>query len=281
MSPFHERPVIAVRDHPEHAATLRGLKRRGKAVSPLPGVYASPEFDDTWHNRLLCAHLWAPELVVVGSAAARATWWPDLGNDVIELWGSRRESPVPWLKVSRTRVPADHIRWLGDMAVADPALSAVQIAKSLGGRAIDEALRRRAATLSGLRSAIDAIPNQTGNADVRRLLHQSRNEPWSALEREAHRLLDAARVRGWKGNHAVIIRGNEFHLDVCFPVIKLVVELDGYEFHSDRKAFNRDRQRQNLLVLEGWTVLRYTWETMDDMIPQVLEVLRAHDFLPA
>ncbi|WP_296138050.1 endonuclease domain-containing protein [uncultured Tessaracoccus sp.] len=280
MKLFENRPVVAVRDHPTEAAALRGLKRRGKVHSPLPGLYAVPEFLDTWPNRLQCAHLWAPDLVVVGAAAARITWWPDLPEDGIELWGARRTSPAPWLRVSRAKVPAEHIRWLGDVPVADGPLSAVQLARSVGGKAIDEALRRGVANLPQLEAALEAIPNQEGNAKVRRLLQQSRNTPWSPLEREAHRLLDQARVRGWRGNHVVHVFGYRFPVDVCFTGPKLVVELDGHQFHSDREAFRWDRIRQNLLVLAGWTVLRYTWETLDQMVAQVRAALRAHGFVP-
>jgi very-short-patch-repair endonuclease len=44
----------------------------------------------------------------------------------------------------------------------------------------------------------------------------------------------------------------------------VVCEVDGYEHHSGREAFTRDRERQNALVLAGWTVLRFTWEMLAD-----------------
>jgi len=36
-------------------------------------------------------------------------------------------------------------------------------------------------------------------------------------------------------------------------------ESDGFAHHGHREAFERDRFRQNLLVLAGWRVLRFTW----------------------
>lgn len=40
----------------------------------------------------------------------------------------------------------------------------------------------------------------------------------------------------------------------------LVVEADGYEFHSDRKAYRKDRARLNALAAQGYVLLRFTWE---------------------
>jgi very-short-patch-repair endonuclease len=39
---------------------------------------------------------------------------------------------------------------------------------------------------------------------------------------------------------------------------RLVVELDGYAFHHDRAAFERDRTRDATLQLAGYRVLRVT-----------------------
>ena len=40
--------------------------------------------------------------------------------------------------------------------------------------------------------------------------------------------------------------------------IRLIIEIDGREFHTDPEVFESDRSRQNLLVLDGWRVLRFT-----------------------
>lgn len=38
---------------------------------------------------------------------------------------------------------------------------------------------------------------------------------------------------------------------------RVVVEVDGREFHSGPEVFRSDRKRQNWLVRQGWLVLRY------------------------
>jgi very-short-patch-repair endonuclease len=41
---------------------------------------------------------------------------------------------------------------------------------------------------------------------------------------------------------------------------RVVLEADSHTWHSSRKALRRDCKRYNALVLDRWTVLRFTWE---------------------
>ena len=51
-------------------------------------------------------------------------------------------------------------------------------------------------------------------------------------------------------------------IDFADPELKIAIEVDGRAFHSDRRSFERDRERQNMLVTRGWIVLRFTWERL-------------------
>lgn len=50
----------------------------------------------------------------------------------------------------------------------------------------------------------------------------------------------------------------DMRVDACWSEAHLVVELDGYAYHSDREAFQRDRERDIRLQLAGYVVLRFT-----------------------
>lgn len=55
------------------------------------------------------------------------------------------------------------------------------------------------------------------------------------------------------------VPGRNFSLDIAFPSCKLCCEVDGWEWHGKHKGdFQRDRERQNLLTLNGWRILRFT-----------------------
>jgi very-short-patch-repair endonuclease len=49
----------------------------------------------------------------------------------------------------------------------------------------------------------------------------------------------------------------------------VVVELDSWEYHGTRAAFERDRRRDRILVAAGWRPLRVTWRDLDE--PGALE----------
>jgi hypothetical protein len=53
------------------------------------------------------------------------------------------------------------------------------------------------------------------------------------------------------------IGGREF--DFVWPDQRVVVEVDGFEFHRGREMFEHDSARLNELVSDGWFVLRFTW----------------------
>lgn len=55
------------------------------------------------------------------------------------------------------------------------------------------------------------------------------------------------------------VPNRRFSLDIAFPNLKIAIEADGWQYHGKYlSAHRKDRERQNLLVLEGWSILRYT-----------------------
>ncbi|WP_169975722.1 endonuclease domain-containing protein [Tautonia rosea] len=51
-------------------------------------------------------------------------------------------------------------------------------------------------------------------------------------------------------------RGQSFLVDLLWPEGKVVVEIDGYSFHSSRASFATDRDRDYHLLISGFLVLR-------------------------
>lgn len=41
---------------------------------------------------------------------------------------------------------------------------------------------------------------------------------------------------------------------------RIVLEADSFEWHGQRQSLRRDARRYNLLVVDGWIVLRFAWE---------------------
>lgn len=55
------------------------------------------------------------------------------------------------------------------------------------------------------------------------------------------------------------VRVGPFVVDFLWRRQRLIVELDGWESHGIRSAFEADRERDTELALLGFKVLRFTW----------------------
>ena len=53
-------------------------------------------------------------------------------------------------------------------------------------------------------------------------------------------------------------------LDALFPVEKVIVELDSWEFHKDKPAFEDDRERDAVMLARGFVTVRVTEERLDE-----------------
>ena len=64
--------------------------------------------------------------------------------------------------------------------------------------------------------------------------------------------------------------------DVLWRERRLVVELDGYAYHSSRASFAADRRRDRELQRRGFVVLRFTYQEITDEPDAVASALLAH-----
>jgi hypothetical protein len=53
--------------------------------------------------------------------------------------------------------------------------------------------------------------------------------------------------------------GPALRADFLWPEARLVVETDGRSAHGTRRAFERDRRRDQRLIVAGYRVVRFTW----------------------
>lgn len=73
----------------------------------------------------------------------------------------------------------------------------------------------------------------------------------------------------------LIVGGRRIVPDFTFGDAKVIVEVDGFAFHGDRGAFERDRERDALAATAGWLVLRFTWRQIVERPAEVVARLRA------
>lgn len=80
-----------------------------------------------------------------------------------------------------------------------------------------------------------------------------------------------------KPQEAVSLNERNYRIDYAIfgGDIKIAVELDGFEFHGSRQAFSYDRLRQNDLQAAGWTILRFSYDSVRSETARCAEQLQA------
>lgn len=80
-------------------------------------------------------------------------------------------------------------------------------------------------------------------------------------------------------NATLPMRGRLLKPDCMWPEQRLLVELDGRATHGTERAFEDDRQRDRILLAEGWRSTRVTWRQLRDepaaIAADLRELLRA------
>lgn len=278
-------PVIARRDHPTLRDALDHAVATGGLVPVLTGIYAYPEQSTALTTRALAVCLSDPDAVVVGESAAALFGWSLPRPRVLDV-ATRRLRPRAWLRVSQRRIDPEARCDLGGLTLTSPAMTALDLSVPTEGASIDEALRR-GVPLSELEALLTGRGRGRGAAGQRRLIHESRDEPWSPAERRAHVLLRQAKIAGWRGNLPVVDRcGRRIAVvDIAFRSIKLAIEIDGDEWHLSPAAVLRDRQRDQDLAAEGWTVVRFRASALfadpEAFVAELRRILVAHGWRSA
>lgn len=272
---FGNTPLVVRSNYPDEYKThIDWRLRNGELVRMLPGVHRRKEVEETFEVRALAVSQWQPDAILLGAAAARLTWWPELRVDTIVAACKNSRQVAPWLEVHRRSIEPELFLEEDGIRMAGVELSILEMSITDHGVAMAEGLRRGVTTLAALRAVNKSLPkNARGTVARNRVLAVCQEEPWSALEIDAHRLLREANITGWKANHKVIVDGKTYFIDAAFVAEKIAIEFDGEEFHGPGRR-ESDLQRQNDLVRAGWTIFRFTDATVGDMVETIAPVLR-------
>lgn len=65
-------------------------------------------------------------------------------------------------------------------------------------------------------------------------------------------------------NADLSLRGRFFEVDALWEKQRVAVELDSRGVHGTKKRFESDRQRDRILVAEGWRTMRVTWQQLQE-----------------
>jgi very-short-patch-repair endonuclease len=113
-------------------------------------------------------------------------------------------------------------------------------------------------SLDELAATIIRHPQHPGAAPLRRLLVEDRGPTRSEFERAFVAFCESYALPAPRTNARVL----GYEIDAWFGDHRLAVELDGWRFHSDRAAFEGDRDRDAELAVHDVLSLRLTWRRL-------------------
>ncbi|CAA9492689.1 MAG: hypothetical protein AVDCRST_MAG13-1820 [uncultured Solirubrobacteraceae bacterium] len=235
------------------------------------GVYA------VGHRALAFGAWEQAALLAAGPGAALShrsagAWWGMLGRwsgkveVVVPAQGGRR---IPGITVHRcaTLTDADVVEQDG-LRCTTPARTLVDLAAThprLLPRALVEAERLQLDVGGALR-LLALHPGRRGAGALAQALaafdpRAARTR--SVLELRFLDLVRAARLPAPEVNVTVDAGGRTPEVDFLWPAERVVVEVDGREFHDLVATAEADRARDNALALAGHLVLRFTWRRLE------------------
>jgi hypothetical protein len=233
------------------------------------GVYAVGHRRLTWYSRC-----WAA--VLAAEPDERAPWRAVASHySAAYLWGLLRFTPDVMHVTAPTRRRAKRnfrVHFSSILAEEDRAVRQGIPVTAVPRLLLDLAIRARPEQMEGyleraedrelldVRAVEDVLARaggHRGRGRLARALALYSPDPSftrSKFERRFRRLAIAAGLPAPSMNFNVA----GFELDACWPDLRFAVELDLFETHGSRAAFERDRRRQEELKLLGIEMIRIT-----------------------
>ena len=252
------------------------------------GIFRLTGAPRTWHQRLLegCWSQGPATLVSHRSAAAlrRIDGFDRVPFEVlVPRWQRRQRRPGLITHESTSLRPID-------ATVVDgiPCTSIVRtildlpavVAPRRAEQALEDALRRRLCTIDQVASRFVQVARRGRRGTrVGRLIIEKRMGAYVPTKTEFERLVsDLVERAGLPQPQRQIkqdVRGTPVYIDLGWKERLIGVECDGLFDHATNLALPWDDDRQNDLQLQGWLILRFTWqaltETPDVVIGQIRE----------
>jgi very-short-patch-repair endonuclease len=162
---------------------------------------------------------------------------------------------------SRSLTPEDVLHH-ESLPITTPARTLLDLATVLPTveleRAIARSERRGLARPSDVLARACACAKHPGALTIRRLLEDNQSPMLTRSEAEA-RFLDLVRRGGLRRPQANV-QLNGYEVDLLWAEERLVVEVDGFAYHSSERAFTNDRRRDASLTAAGFRVVRVSWK---------------------
>ncbi len=120
---------------------------------------------------------------------------------------------------------------------------------------------------------LERYPGKRGSRKISLALDRIVEEPpgrkRSKLEERFAPFLRRHHLSFPRFNDWILLGPRRYQVDCHWPHLRLIVELDGWEGHSTRSAFQDDRARDRALKVAGYSVIHLTWAQLDSEPAQI------------
>jgi hypothetical protein len=231
------------------------------------GVYAVGHRPATRESSWMAAVLAGGPGAVLSHRAAGAHWgiWGSAAR--IDVTVARRRRPRPGVTFHRRALPADETAIHDGIPITTVPRTLFDMAAGLGvqrlERAINEAEVQRLWDELSLLDLLYRYPRRPGAGTVRAAL-QRRNAGATLSKSDLEDLFLAFAEQNGLPRPEVnaVVEGCE--VDCVWREQRLVIEVDGWETHKTRAAFERDREKSRILQAAGWRCVPVTFLHLRD-----------------
>lgn len=266
---------VGVVDRLVGSGRLRRLHRGVYAVAALTGL----------RTHFMAAVLACGRAAALSHLSAGILWAllrgrPDAGDvDITVSTGDRRR---PGIRLHRSRdLETGHIHRVDGIPVTSAARTLVDIASLLSKRTLERACVR--AVRRGLTSTAEVQELLSGSSrrGAKRLGAVLRSmEPGFTRSEAEYRFLELVR-RAQLGVPQANAAVSGYEVDFFWSGARLIVEIDGFAFHSSRSSFESDRRRDAVLTAQGFRIVRVTWRQLSAESEAVIARIAQALALPA
>jgi very-short-patch-repair endonuclease len=259
-------------------STISRWTRGGRLHRLHPGVYAVGHASLRAEGLQMAAVLAAGPGALLGrrAAAHARDMRRDSGPTFEVVTPGRRARSVPGIHTYHFPLHPDDRSELNGVPMTSVARTCVDVAGVVAAAQLPTMLQRaddlRILDRRALDEAIERSSGRQGIGALRAALAELDPDPAfvrSEFERRMRRLLRARGLPMPDSNPWTEIA----EIDLVWSAQRVAMELDGYETHRGRLAFERDRERSLELEARGYRVLRVSWRQFTRRPDRVLAAL--------
>ena len=242
---------------------MRGRVVSGSLIPVYEGVFAVGHQQLSKQGRWMAAVLATGPRSVLSHASAAELWSIRRSHGMPEVTRRSGGTTRPGVRLHQTRIlERAEITVEAGIPVTSVERTLLDVAMGLDEsrleRAVVAADRTGRLRWPELERLLDRTPRRRGAGRLRRVAR--RISPYAAEAKSPLEVDFLALCRNANlPEPQVNVLAAGYLVDFLWPAQRVVVETDGYRYHADRLAFERDRERTVALMAAGYEVHRATY----------------------